>query len=104
MPSDSELKIQELRDKVTALSRIILKAQQYAESDPEVALTQARKSAEAICRSVFAAEVGEPGTIMLDELIRKLNERKLLPGKIVVPRYSLGILCPAATFAGEVVR
>lgn len=85
MGEDSEAKYRNLRSKVVALSRIIMKAQHYAERDPEVALTQARKSAEAICRSVFAAEIGEPGKIMLDELIKRLNEKGLVPRKILMP-------------------
>jgi len=83
--NEKDLKIKELTDKVEFLSSIIIKAHKYAKDDPEVALTQARKSAEAICRNIFSAEIGEPGKIMLDELIKKLAERKLLPTKILLP-------------------
>ncbi len=83
--NEKDNKIKELTDKVEFLSSIIIKAHRYATTDPEVALTQARKSAEAICRNIFSAEIGEPGKIMLDELIKKLAERKLLPTKILVP-------------------
>jgi len=83
--NEKDSKIRELTDKVAFLSSIIIKAHKYAKDDPEVALTQARKSAEAICRNIFSAEIGEPGKIMLDELIKKLAERKLLPTKILVP-------------------
>ena len=83
--NEKDLKIRELTDKVEFLSSIIIKAHKYAKDDPEVALTQARKSAEAICRNIFSAEIGEPGKIMLDELIKKLAERKIFPTKILVP-------------------
>ncbi len=83
--NEKDLKIKDLTEKVEFLSSIIIKAHKYATTDPEVALTQARKSAEAICRNIFSAEIGEPGKIMLDELIKKLAERKLLPTKILVP-------------------
>ena len=75
----------QLHAQIDALSRIILKAQRYAASDPEVSLALARKSAEAICRLVFTAEIGEPGAMTLDELIRKLKEAGLLPIKVQVP-------------------
>jgi uncharacterized protein YjbI with pentapeptide repeats len=76
----------QLHAQIKDLSRIILKAQRYAESDPEVSLAQARKSAEAICRLVFAAEIGDPGaTITLAELIRRLKEARILPIKVLVP-------------------
>jgi len=71
--------------KIDVLCSSILKARQYAHSDPETALMQARKSAEAICRHIFAAEIGEPGTIMLDELIKRLAQKQLLPRKILIP-------------------
>lgn len=83
--NEKDNKIKELTDKVEFLSSIIIKAHKYAKDDPEVALTQARKSAEAICRNIFSAEIGEPGKIMLDELIKKLAERKVLPTKILIP-------------------
>ncbi len=83
--NEKDLKIKELTDKVEFLSSIIIKAHKYAKNDPEIALTQARKSAEAICRNIFSAEIGEPGKIMLDELIKKLAEKKLLPTKILLP-------------------
>ncbi len=83
--NEKDSKIKELTDKVEFLSSIIIKAHKYAKDDPEVALTQARKSAEAICRNIFSAEIGEPGKIMLDELIKKLAERKVLPTKILIP-------------------
>lgn len=82
---DQEKKIKELTGKVELLSSIIIKAQMYADVDPEIALMQARKSAEAICRNIFTVEIGEPGKIMLDELIKKLAEKKIIPTKILIP-------------------
>ncbi len=83
--NEKDQKIKDLTGKVEFLSSIIIKAHKYAKDDPEVALTQARKSAEAICRNIFSAEIGDPGKIMLDELIKKLNERKIIPVKILLP-------------------
>ena len=85
MPDRKNERILELSQKVDFLCEIIIKAQRYAESDPETALMQARKSAEAICRNVFSAEIGEPGKIMLDGLIKKLAQKNMLPQKIVIP-------------------
>jgi hypothetical protein len=86
MAEDKDARIEALRRQVKALSAIIVKVQQHAESEPELALTQARKSAEAICRSVFVAEIGEPSSsMMLDDFIKKLKEQRLLPKTIEVP-------------------
>ena len=85
MVADIERKIKALDTRMTALSRLILKARKYASSDPEVSLTQARKSAEAICKLIFAREIGKPGKIGFDDLIRKLNERHLLDPKVIAP-------------------
>ena len=60
------------------LGGIIVKAMTYAEVDPETALMHARKSAEAICHSVFAKEIGNPGNNRLDKLIELLSLTKIL--------------------------
>jgi hypothetical protein len=61
------------------------KAVGYAQADPEVALALTRKVAEGICRFVFADRIGEPGRIMLDQLVQKLSAAGLLPPHVTVP-------------------
>ncbi|EIC20687.1 DUF4145 domain-containing protein [Thiorhodovibrio frisius] len=78
-------RLADLEQTVVYLSRLIVKAQQYAVTDPEVALGQARKSAEAICCRLFQAEIGKPGKMMLDELITKLQARQVIPPDVLVP-------------------
>jgi adenylate cyclase len=67
---------------VTAL---VLKARRYAEVDPEIALNQARKAAEAMCRHLFALRVGKPGKIMLDQMLEKLVSAEIISTRVAVP-------------------
>jgi hypothetical protein len=67
------------------VKELIAKAQSYARTDPRVALAQARVAAEAMCRHVFEREVGEPGKVMLDELVRLLSQKKVIPVAIEIP-------------------
>lgn len=67
------------------LAGIIVKAMTYADGDPETALMHARKSAEAICSSVFAREIGDPGQNRLDKLIELLSNKEKLPERIKIP-------------------
>ena len=78
-------RLADLEQTVAYLSRLVLKARRYAESDPEVALGQARKSAEAICYRLFQAEIGPPGKMMLEDLMTKLQAKQVLPPHVVVP-------------------
>jgi hypothetical protein len=61
------------------VAAVIEEALQFAVNHPRVALSQARVAAEAICVHVHRREIGEPGKAMLDELIRKLATKKLVP-------------------------
>ena len=78
-------RLAKLERDVAYLTRLLEKATRYAASDPEVALFQARKSAEAICRRLFEAEIGRPGKMMLEELMQKLQAKRVLPYHVVVP-------------------
>lgn len=80
-----QVRISSLEESVKNLSRILMKVQQYSISDPEVALGQARRAAEAILREIFVREIGEPTKILLDELLNRLVDKKVLPQRIVVP-------------------
>jgi hypothetical protein len=78
-------RLADLEQTVAYLSRLVLKARQYAETDPEVALGQARKSAEAICYRLFQDEIGPPGKMMLEELMTKLQARQVIPLQVLIP-------------------
>lgn len=67
------------------IAELVDKARDYAAKDPEVALAQARKAAEAICRALFENEIGEPGKMMLDAMLQKLAAQKVIPPSILVP-------------------
>jgi len=67
------------------VAELVSKARSYAKTDPEVALGQARKAAEAIARTVYAREVGEPGKMLLNELLQKLAAQKAVPASIQIP-------------------
>jgi len=56
------------------------------DKNPHLALVQARKAAEAICKSIWLQETGEPfqGKSMLDGMIAKLEKSGYLPKKIAV--------------------
>ena len=70
---------------ISKLVALCLKADKYAIEDPEVALIQARKAAEAICLYIFSQEIGTSGKIMLNDLIKQLGDRKLLPRRMQLP-------------------
>jgi hypothetical protein len=66
------------------------KTLRYREADPEIALAQARKSAEAICKQIYRSEGLEAGgkpaaKMMLDELLSALARRRCLPRHIIHP-------------------
>jgi SNF2 family DNA or RNA helicase len=67
------------------LARILIKAMNYAGSDPETALMYARKGAEAICSSIFARAIGDPGQSRLDKLIELLANKDKIPERIKIP-------------------
>jgi len=70
---------------VQFLSAMIVKAMTYAEEDPETSLMHARKSAEAICSSLLAREIGDPGHTRLDKLIELLTKHGKIPDRIKIP-------------------
>ncbi len=50
----------------------------------QAVLGQARRAAEAICRRVFAQEIGQPGTMTLEELIETLQAKQIIPPHVVM--------------------
>jgi hypothetical protein len=76
---------QDLDAIATRVAELVGKARTYGTQDPEVSLGQARKAAEAIARAVYAREVGEPGKMLLNELLQKLAAQKHIPPSIQIP-------------------
>lgn len=63
------------------------RAVDYLENDPESAMNQARKAAEAICKEIYTKEkIGnKPANRQdLNELITALNQKKILPRQIYI--------------------
>jgi TolB-like protein len=75
---------QELQDKITALSRMLIKSFSYAEADPDTFLLNARKTAETICKFIYNKEIGDDSSkkLMLNDLGRALVNRKIIPERI----------------------
>ncbi len=65
------------------IKKLYDKTQFYCSTDPEVALSQARKSAEAICKSVYSKSISKNGKpvekMMLEELINGLSREDVIP-------------------------
>jgi len=74
---------------LSRIKRLYDKTLFYLASDPQVALTQARKSAEAICKSIYIKhelnKTGKsPEKLMLNDFIQILTRNKLLPKAILI--------------------
>ena len=69
---------------VARAAELVGKARGYGVTDPEVALGQARKAAEAIARAIYARELGEPGKMLLNELLQRLAMHGLIPPTIQI--------------------
>src|SRR5438067_9202459 len=66
------------------IARMHAKARSYTDSDPEVALMLARKTAEAICKVIFLEKMKEDrGVLMLERLIEQLAAGKHVPRGIL---------------------
>lgn len=84
-----ESKVNKLEKEVIRISKLYNKTLSYQATDPEVSLNQARKSAEAICKSIYVKnnlyKNGKPvNKLMLKELIENLVRHNLLPQFIVI--------------------
>jgi TolB-like protein len=76
-------RIENLEEKVTHLSRMLVKSFGYAEQDPDTFLQNARRTTEAICRFLYIKEIGEPKSkMMLNDLGRELMTKKIVPDRI----------------------
>ncbi len=75
--------IESLEEKVSHLSRMLVKSFGYADQDPDTFLQNARRTTEAICRFIYTKELGEPKSkMMLNDYGRELLHKKLIPDKI----------------------
>ena len=72
-----------LEEKVTHLSRMLVKSFGYADQDPDTFLQNARRTTEAICRFIYVKEIGEPKSkMMLNDYGRELLTKKIIPDRI----------------------
>ena len=76
-------RIESLEEKVTQLSRMLVKSFGYADQDPDTFLQNARRTTEAICRFIYIKEIGEPKSkMMLNDYGRELLNKKIIPDRI----------------------
>jgi hypothetical protein len=69
---------------VTYVRDLLGRVRRYARTDPETALSWARKAAEAMAMEVHRREVGDPGRLMLDDLLRTLTRVRAVPQHILL--------------------
>jgi TolB-like protein len=80
---NKDQQIESLEEKVTHLSRMLVKSFGYADQDPDTFLQNARRTTEAICRFMYTKEFGEPKSrMMLNDYGRELLNKKVIPDKI----------------------
>lgn len=78
-------RVDRLEAEVAGIRRLYEKTLDYSERDPETALMNARKAAEAVCSRVFEHKVGkQPKSMTLQPLIEKLTQLDALPEHILV--------------------
>ncbi len=76
-------RIESLEEKVTHLSRMLVKSFGYADQDPDTFLQNARRTTEAVCRFIYMKEIGEPkGKMMLNDYGRELLNKKIIPDRM----------------------
>lgn len=81
--NDKNPLIESLEEKVTHLSRMLVKSFGYADQDPDTFLQNARRTTEAIVRFIYIKEIGEPkGKMMLNDYGRELLNKKIIPDRI----------------------
>ena len=78
--------VEQLEEKVSHLSKMLVKSFGYAEQDPDTFLQNARKTTEAICKFIYSKEIGEIKNkkMMLNDLSRALTTQKVIPNKIAI--------------------
>ncbi|MCT4580568.1 MAG: DUF4145 domain-containing protein [Flavobacteriales bacterium] len=83
---NNQEKVEKLEEKVTHLSKMLVKSFGYADQDPDTFLQNARKTTEAICKFIYTKEIGELKNkkMMLNDLSRALTQQKVIPNKIAI--------------------
>ncbi len=81
--SNEDHRIESLEEKVTHLSRMLVKSFGYADQDPDTFLQNARRTTEAMCRFIYIKEIGEPkAKMMLNDYGRELLTKKIIPDRM----------------------
>ena len=78
-------RVARLESEVAGIRRLYDKTLDYGRTDPETALMNARKAAEAVCARVFEHKVGKPPkSLTLQPLIEKLTQLDAVPEQILI--------------------
>ena len=78
-------RVARLESEVAGIRRLYDKTLDYSKTDPETALMNARKAAEAVCSRVFEQKVGKPPKSMtLQPLIERLAQIDAVPEQILI--------------------
>jgi hypothetical protein len=82
-----KIRVEELEEKCAKILALVQNAQKFADDNPEVALTEAGRAAEAICKQIYINgslhEKGRPPDKMrLDDLVSQIYRNHLIPERI----------------------
>ena len=89
MNNDLEKRIDNLEKDLKRVKSLYEKSIKFKKEEPEIALSQARKSVEAICKQIYINEGMEKGgkpasRMMLDELSTALDRKGIFPVKVSI--------------------
>jgi len=84
-----EKRVDAIEEELSRVKRMYEKCFHYQSEDPEIALNQARKSAEAICKQIYVHsgfhKKSKPvEKMMLNDLLQVLTREKVLPRRIAI--------------------
>jgi TolB-like protein len=82
--SENQDQTQQLKERISVLSKMLIKSFGYADVDPDTFLLNARKTTETICKFIYNREIGEEQgkKMMLNDYGRALLQKKVIPEKI----------------------
>lgn len=74
----------DLHEKLSMLSKMLIKSFGYADADPDTFLLNARKTTETICKFIYNKEIGEEDgrKMMLNDYGRALVSKRIIPERI----------------------
>ena len=89
MNNDLEKRLDNLEKDLKRVKSLYEKSIKFKKEEPEIALSQARKSVEAICKQIYINEGMEKGgkpasRMMLDELSTALDRKGIFPVKVSI--------------------